>query len=135
MTPGKIQTAFLNRFQSRRARLLVVLGAVAVLILLVPIVIAILGPSDSRIPKVTAAVRTTFPTLCRNAAVAVTAGAQPDSFDVRCDPNPVYLSKDTSLLTVNITTCQLMPNPGSLTLMTDYPELFNTKALANCPLQ
>src|SRR5258708_22373249 len=98
------------------------------------------APPDPRSTvKIEAAVRATFPRLCaqRNHRMIIEPAltdTKPDSWEIHCDPNPIYLPKDTPMLTINIVTCDVK-GLSSLTLMEDFPELFNTPKLANCPWQ
>ena len=91
-------------------------------------------PYDPQTTRVMMAVKATFPSLCRGNSLIVWPEAQTDFWNVRCDPNPVYImDPDAPLLTVNVTTCKVVLR--SLTLMSDYPELQKVSVLANCPLQ
>ena len=138
MVDRKTRIMVLNRLKSRRAIIFALIGAAALLVLVVGIALAILlpRPPDPRTPKIAAAVRATFPTICRtsNYRIIVTTGTQPDTFSVRCDPNPTYLGKDTPVMTINLVTCRITATK-SMDLMDDYPELYGMPFLANCPLQ
>src|SRR5450755_1493944 len=62
--------------------------------------------------KVQALVRSTFPRFCiqadhRISVIALPTDKAPDTWEVHCDPNPIYLPKDASMLTINLETCDV----------------------------
>jgi hypothetical protein len=132
----KIRASVQERFKSQRSRLVAMVGAGAVLLLIIGVAVAILWPRppDPRIPQIIVAVHATFPTICRSSGykVAVVSGSKPDTFEVRCNPNLDYLGK-SPLLTINVSTCRITATP-SMMLEEDYPELYGMPLLANCPL-
>src|SRR5450432_203047 len=70
--------------------------------------------------KVESQVRATFPKFCIQADHQIRAMPLPsdtsyDVWEIHCDPNPIYLPKDASMLTINLETCDVTPNKGSLT--------------------
>jgi len=120
---------------------MVLLGVlVGVLLIGIGFAILINRNSNPLEGKVQALVRATFPKFCIQAdhrinVVALPTDTTPDAWEVHCDPNPIYLPKEASMLTINLKTCDVTANKGSLTLMEEYPELFTTPKLANCPSQ